>query len=399
MTMTANEAPLPLEPDQAGGSTEPGFSNWFRKHLTWIALGAVLVALVTYLAVTNMSGTADPRTLSARNPAPDGAMAAAEILGRHGVNLTTTDSFDQTMSALTDNDRATVLLYDPRGYLDRSRVEELAAAADRAVVVKPRLKTLNGLGPGFTPGGVIPGDQTVVEAACSVEDAMAAGPISAQGSVFSGPQVCYSGPAEGTGLYAASADGRVIVLGSTDIVDNEHLALQGNAALALRTLGNNPDLIWYLPGVKDVAATDKAPTLSELAPTWLAYAGPWLGAVTVLAILWRGRRMGPLVFEPLPVVVKAAETAEGRARLYQDARAVNRAAGNLRAGTLSRLARHFNLGADATADAVVDACARRLERTGPEVRSVLVDFMPGTEGQLVQWAQELERMEEEAKNR
>ncbi|MFJ4260941.1 DUF4350 domain-containing protein [Paenarthrobacter nicotinovorans] len=399
MTMTANEAPLPLESDQAGGSTGPGFSNWFRKHLTWIALGAVLVALVTYLAVSNMSGTADPRTLSARNPAPDGAMAAAEILGRHGVNLAATDSFDQTMSALADNERATVLLYDPRGYLDRSRVEDLAAAADHVVVVKPRLKTLNGLGPGFKPGGVIPGDQTVVEAACSVEDPMAAGPISAQGSVFSGPQVCYSGPAERTGLYAASADGRIIVLGSTDILDNEHLALQGNAALALRTLGNNPELLWYLPGVKDVAATDKAPTLSELAPAWLAYAGPWLGAVTLLAILWRGRRMGPLVFEPLPVVVKAAETAEGRARLYQDARAVNRAADNLRAGTLSRLARHFSLGADATADAVVDAAARRLERTGPEVRSVLVDFMPGTEGQLVQWAQELERMEEEAKNR
>lgn len=399
MTMTANEAPLPLESDQAGGSTGPGFSNWFRKHLTWIALGAVLVALVTYLAVSNMSGTADPRTLSARNPAPDGAMAAAEILGRHGVNLAATDSFDQTMSALADSDRATVLLYDPHGYLDRSRVDDLAAAADHVVVVKPRLKTLNGLGPGFKPGGVIPGDQTVVEAACSVEDAMAAGPISAQGSVFSGPQVCYSGPAERTGLYAASADGRVIVLGSTDILDNEHLALQGNAALALRTLGNNPELLWYLPGVKDVAATDKAPTLSELAPAWLAYAGPWLGAVTLLAILWRGRRMGPLVFEPLPVVVKAAETAEGRARLYQDARAVNRAADNLRAGTLSRLARHFNLGADATADAVVDAAARRLERTGPEVRSVLVDFMPGTEGQLVQWAQELERMEEEARNR
>ncbi|MFC8038670.1 DUF4350 domain-containing protein [Paenarthrobacter sp. NPDC057355] len=399
MTMTAQDTALHVKPDPAGRTNEPGLSSWFRKHLTWMALAALLVGLVTYLAVTSMSGATDPRTLSARNPAPDGAMAAAGILGNHGVNVTVTDSFDQTMSALSGNDRATVLLYDPRGYLDRSQVEDLAAASDRVVVVKPRLKTLNGLGPGFRPGGVIPGDQTVVEPACSVEDATAAGSLSAQGSIFSGPKVCYTGRAESTGLYAASADGGVIVLGSTDILDNEHLALEGNAALALRSLGNNPDLLWYLPGVKDVAATDTTPTLSELAPAWLAYAGPWLGAVTLLAILWRGRRMGPLVFEPLPVVVKAAETAEGRARLYQDARAINRAAGNLRAGTLTRLARHFNLGADATADAVVDAAARRLERPGPEVRSVLVDFMPGTEGQLVQWAQELERMEEEAKNR
>lgn len=399
MTLTAKQ---PAQDHEAGSPVpSPGqaFTQWFRKHLTWIALGALLVGLVTYLAVTSMSGGTDSRALSARNPAPDGAMAAAEILGRHGVALTTTDSYDDTVSALSDKDQTTVFLYDPRGYLDQSRIQDLAAAADRVVVVKPRLRTLNGLGPGFRPGGVIPEGQTVIEPACTVEDATVSGPVSAQGSVYAGPEMCYSSRSDGPGLYAASTDGRLIVLGSTDLVDNEHLATQGNAALALRTLGNNPDLIWYLPGVKDISATDTAPTLSELAPKWLAYAGPWLGIVTLLAIGWRGRRLGPLVFEPLPVVVKAAETAEGRARLYQDARAVERAAGNLRAGTLTRLARHFNLGADASTDAVVDASARRLGRPAPEVRSVLVDFRPGTEGQLVQWAQELERIEQEARSR
>ncbi|MEV7661000.1 DUF4350 domain-containing protein [Paenarthrobacter sp. NPDC089316] len=399
MTPATSELAQDREAPSSKPSSARGFPGWFRKHLTWIALGTLLVGLVTYLAVTTMSGATDSRTLSPRNPAPDGAMAAAQILGRHGVAVTATDSYDDTMSALSGKEQTTLLLYDPRGYLDRSQVKDLAAAADRVVVLKPRLKTLNALGPAFRQGGVIPQGQTVIEPACSVEDATAAGPVSAQGSIFSGPEVCYSSRADGPGLYAASTDGRLIVLGSTELLDNEHLAVQGNAALALRTLGNNPDLIWYLPGVKDIAAADTAPTLSELAPRWLAYAGPWLGIVALLAIAWRGRRMGPLVFEPLPVVVKAAETAEGRARLYQDARAVRRAADNLRAGTLTRLARHFNLGADATTEAVVDASARHLERPAPEIRSVLVDFMPGTEGQLVQWAQELERMEKEAKTR
>ncbi|MDI2035046.1 DUF4350 domain-containing protein [Paenarthrobacter nitroguajacolicus] len=399
MTLATNEAAQGREAGSPGSSSMQGFAAWFRKRLLWIALGAVLVGLAAYLAVTSMSGTTDPRAMSARNPAPDGAMAAAEILGRHGVALTTTDSYDDTMSALSGKDHATVLLYDPRGYLDQFQVEDLTEFADRVVVVKPRLKTLNGLGPGFRPGGVIPEGQTVVEPACAVEDAAAAGPVSAQGSIYSGPEVCYSSRVDGPGLYAASEDGRLIVLGSTELVDNEHLAVQGNAALALRTLGNNPDLIWYLPGAKDISASDTDPTLSDLAPKWLAYAGPWLGVVTLLAVAWRGRRMGPLVFEPLPVVVKAAETAEGRARLYQDARAVRRAADNLRGGTLTRLARHFNLGADATKDSVVDASARRLERPAPEIRAVLIDFTPETEGQLVQWAQELERMEEEARSR
>jgi len=383
-------------PAPADGSSRRAFPDWFRKNLAWIAIGALLAGLVAYLAVTSVTGNGDKRPLSARNPAPDGAMATAEILGRHGVSVTPTDTLEETKAALSANPEATVLLYDPRGFLDQDQVQDVAAAADRLVLVKPRLRSLGGLGPDFRPGGVVPEATTVIEPRCDQEDATAAGKISAQGPVFWGPVVCYPIRDGGPGVYAASADGRVVVIGSTEVLDNGHLASEGNAALALRTLGNNAELVWYMPGIEDIAASDSRPTLNELAPRWLAFAGPWLGLVAVLAIAWRGRRMGPLVFEPLPVVVKAAETAEGRARLYQDSRAVGRAADNLRAGTLTRLARHFNLGADATTEAILDACSHRLGRPAPEIRSVLIDAMPANEGQLVQWAQQIERIEEEA---
>ncbi|KUM41655.1 DUF4350 domain-containing protein [Arthrobacter sp. EpRS71] len=373
-----------------------GFKAWFRKHLVWIALVALLAGLVIFLAIDSVAGATDSRRLSARNPAPDGAMAVAEILGRHGVSVTPTDTFEDTLKALSSRDEATVFLFDAQGFLDRSQLEEVTAAADRVVVVSPRLRTLNGLTEGIRPGGVVPEATQVIEPGCTQDDALEAGPVSAQGSIFSGPLVCYAPRGNGPGLYAASADGRVIVLGSRELLDNQHLALEGNAALALRTLGNNADLVWYIPGVGDIPASTSNPTLNELAPRWLAFAGPWLGLVALLAIAWRGRRMGPLVFEPLPVVVKAAETAEGRARLYQDSRAVERAARNLRAGTLSRLARHFNLGADATAEALLDITARHVELPATEVRSILIDFMPQGEGQLVQWAQQIERIEQEA---
>ncbi|MGO4434157.1 DUF4350 domain-containing protein [Paenarthrobacter sp. RAF9] len=378
------------------GSSRRGFPDWFRKNLAWIAIGALLAGLVAFLAVSTLTGNSDKRPLSARNPAPDGAMAAAEILGQHGVSVTPTDTLEETRTALTEKPRATVLVYDPRGFLNQDQVQDVAAMADRLVLVKPRLRSLGGLGPDFHPGGVVPEATTAIEPGCEQEDATSAGRISVQGPVFRGPVVCYPIRDGGPGVYAASADGRLVAIGSTEVLDNEHLASEGNAALALRTLGNNAELVWYLPGIEDVAASDSTPTLNELAPRWLAFAGPWLGLVAVLAIAWRGRRMGPLVFEPLPVVVKAAETAEGRARLYQDSRAIDRAADNLRAGTLTRLARHFNLGAHATAEAIVDACSNRLGRPAPEVRSVLIDAIPATEGQLVQWAQQIERIEEEA---
>ncbi|MDR6989005.1 hypothetical protein J2Y66_003513 [Paenarthrobacter nitroguajacolicus] len=398
-TSVAADPTLGKEEGVAGRPPGNGFIPWFRQHLAWILIGAVLAGLVAFLAVSSVSGTKDPRPLSSRNPAPDGAMAVAEILGRHGVSVTTTDTLVDTKDALADRRGSTVLLYDPRGFLDETQLQNILDAADRVVLVKPRLRTLTGLGQGFRPGGVVPEATKVLEPGCDQEDAVAAGRVSAQGSIYSGTVVCYSPSGNGSGLYAASDDGRVVVLGSTDLVDNQHLVSEGNAALALRTLGSNANLVWYLPGVGDLAATDSTPTLNELAPRWLAFVGPWLGIVVVLAIAWRGRRMGPLVFEPLPVVVKAAETAEGRARLYQDSRAVGRAADNLRAGTLARLARHFNLGRDATREAIVDASAQRLDRPATDVRFVLIDFRPENEGQLVQWAQEIEHIEQEATTR
>ena len=56
-------------------------------------------------------------------------------------------------------------------------------------------------------------------------------------------------------------------------------------------------------------------------------------------MLWRGRRLGRLVTEPLPVVVRAVETTEGRARMYRRSRAQDRAAATLRAATMARLRR------------------------------------------------------------
>src|SRR6478752_704803 len=223
----------------------------------------------------------------------------------------------------------------------------------------------------------------------------AAGAVTASnGYLYDGEVVCYTPQGGQGGLYAGSEDGRTVVLGSTEILSNGALAEEGNAALVLRSLGAEPRLVWYLPGISDVPAAKQPVTLAELAAPWTHVLGPWLAFVAVLAIFWRGRRLGPLVFEPLPVVVKAVETAEGRARLYHDARAVDRATEVLRAGTLVRLARILRLGPDAGAAAIIDAAGRHLGRTPEEIGSVL-NATPRAEAELVRWAQQLDRLEKE----
>ncbi|WP_423181825.1 DUF4350 domain-containing protein [Arthrobacter sp. NyZ413] len=390
---TGRDTPPPTEPRGPGRNLR----EWARRRSSWLLIGALIVVLAVVTVAEN-SGGSDTAPLSARNPAPNGAMAVAEILRQHGVTVTQSDSFANTTALLSGKPQATVLLYDPNGFLGASQLHRLEGTAGRLVVVAPGFRTLSGLGAGIRNAGVVPTSTTTVEPGCRQADAVAAGTVSGTGGfLYAGAETTCYRPGNGDGgMYAASADGRLVVFGSTELLSNQLLQNEGNAALSLRTLGSAPELIWYLPGIGDVPKDGRAPTLNDLAPPWVGFLGLWLAIVAVLAVLWRGRRLGPLVFEPLPVVVKAAETAEGRARLYQDSRAVARAADNLRAGTLARLAKHFRLGPEASAEAVLDAMARRLDRAPQELRPVVLDHKPHSESELVRWAQSIERIEQEA---
>ena len=87
-----------------------------------------------------------------------------------------------------------------------------------------------------------------------------------------------------------------------------------------------------------------------------------LAVVVLVTILWRARRFGRLVPEPLPVVVRAAETQEGRARLYRQASARGRAAATLRTTTLRRLAARLAAPAGTTPDQLVTLVAQATGR-------------------------------------
>ena len=148
--------------------------------------------------------------------------------------------------------------------------------------------------------------------------------------------LCYSTDGRPS-LVQGSVDGRpVTLLGAATPLTNERLDDEGNAALALGLLGARARLVWYLPSPTDVPASAQQ-SFYDLVPS-----GVWWGLVQVavavlLLALWRARRLGPVVAEPLPVVVRAAETVEGRARLYRRSGARGQAAEALRAGARDRL--------------------------------------------------------------
>ena len=129
----------------------------------------------------------------------------------------------------------------------------------------------------------------------------------------------------------------VVVLGSAHPLTNEGFDAQGNAALALSLLGSRDELVWWRPVPSDPALAGQAgASIAELVPPWVV---PVLLQVLVACVLvawWRSRRLGRLVAEPLPVVVRSGETTAGHARLLHAHHARAEAALHLRARARER---------------------------------------------------------------
>jgi hypothetical protein len=203
---------------------------------------------------------------------------------------------------------------------------------------------------------------------------------------------CYIIPDGRPTLVQLTVAGRTVtVLGTGLPLTNSYLARQGNAALALNLLGAGGPVVWLIPSVPPPTAAAGGPrSLTSLVPeaAWLVAAQ--LGLAALLAAAWRARRLGPLTPEPLPVVVRASETVEGHARLYQARRARDRVAANLRAAALARLLPAIGLPAGAEPAAATAALAARSTLEQAAVAELLYGPVPGTDAALITLASDLD---------
>ena len=224
----------------------------------------------------------------------------------------------------------------------------------------------------------------------------------AQGSRASGsPELCY--PTGGSAsLVRYTASGRVItVLGSGNALTNGSLARFGNSSLAINLLGGRSRVVWLVP--EPALAVGVLPgrpkSLLGLIPLPAYLVAIQLGVAAVLAALWRARRLGPLVPERLPVVVRASETAEGHAGLYRSRRARGRAAAALRAAMLARTLPALGLAPDARPGEVISAVSARSGSAGKAIEAMLFGPTPRDDAALVALADDLDALEREVRSR
>lgn len=383
------------EPGVRGdGTTGAGrAAGWWRRW-RWpllFAAGILVAAAIAALAV--------PRTgvgrLHPDSAEPQGARAVAQVLTRLGVQVQTVRSTPAAVEAAT---AGSTLLVVRTEVLSPDQLDALAGTAADLVLVEPDALTLGRLAPDLEPAGVV--DAIVTDPRCDQPDAQAAGAVLGGGRLVRattpGPAVCYPADGEGGAFAVTEADGRpVTVLGQSQVLTNADIDQEGNAALALRTLGRHDRLTWYL-AVPELPPAAEA-SLLDLLPRWVLWSLYQLLVVLAFAVAWRARRLGRLVPEPLPVVVRAGETTEGRARMYRRSRSTGRAAATLRAAALRRLAGRLGLSRSATAAEVADAAARAAARDPAQVVTLLLGAAPPDDRGLTRLADDLDTLEKEVR--
>ncbi len=199
-------------------------------------------------------------------------------------------------------------------------------------------------------------------------------------------------------LVSLRHNGRTVtIVGTRHPFTNENLGRSGNAALATGILGANEVLMWVRPTAAEVVGSEQEKPLSQLLPAAVPLAVLQTIVALLVVALWRGRRLGPVVVEPLPVVVRSVETTDGRGRLYRRAGARDRSADLLRGAGLARLKPALGVPPDAPAEAVIASVTAASGRDPAEVARLLYGPPPDDDSALVRLATELDALDQEAR--
>ncbi|MEU9133956.1 DUF4350 domain-containing protein [Kitasatospora sp. NPDC048540] len=381
---------------------------WLRSR--WYLLSAAFVILVGLL-LGSLAGRSSWPPLDPGSPDPEGARALVVLLKGEGVDVRTVA--DERALATALREPATTVLLPRPDLLSTAQLDRLGAvprgSAGRLVLLAPQQAALHAFVPGLTvatsaDGTPEPTSSISTPPGCRLPEAVRAGTAELGGLGYdarSGDTGCY--PRHGHQslvVHAEDGDRETVVLGTGHPLSNESLDDDGNASLALGLLGSRPHLVWYLPDYSAPSPSVERKQFEDFIPAGWGWAGLQLLVAAVLAALWRGRRLGPVVSERLPIVVRATETTEGRARLYHRAKARGRAADALRRAAAHRIAPVLGVALTAGEPDPAALCAAisdRLGRPAPDVQSLLYGGPPTDDAALLRLTDHLDALERQVR--
>ena len=397
-----NEPPVVIGDDTTGRSR--AVSGWRRMRWPLTVL-TVIALLVLFLAVVRPPTSADP--YAPDNPESDGAMAVAEVLKDQGVRITHVTSVADAVAAAGPD--STLLVTPNPSFFADDQISSLNRTGADLVVLNPDYSMVAGVTRN-TVDSVYGEAAGPVQPQCDDPAAQAAGALdlrpglsdTSTASDTVRPDLCWP---DAAGAYAYARldfpNRSVTVVTDPAVIRNDSVLNEGSSALALWMLGQNEDLVWLVPNPMDVSTGDDESTPAErgqvnpLMPPGSAPVALVAVLAAVLLALWRVRRLGPLVVEDLPVLVRSAEATRGRARLYRAARARGHAAAGLRAAAADRVASRLGLARSSDANTVVDAVVAATNRPSQQVADLLYGPPPADDAALAELVRRLDILESE----
>ena len=396
----------------ASATTAAGLATRIRRRGLW-ALGVTVG--VAALVVMALATSAPDQVLDPDDTGPTGGKAIVEVLRDHGVDVQVVRSIDELADAEPGSGTTVVMANSAYvGHDSAVVMGDASAGADRLVLLSPTAAQLDALNLPLTSGelrAMVPVTARCSSTVARRDDTAALVDVrlipldSGSGTPAT---LCFALPdprddeqtapddfgfgAAMATLPAAADHPEVVALGVTSGFTNRWADDESYAGLAIRALGHSPRLLWYQPGICDLSNAAGASAGTPW-PQWLAPAAAVIATAILVLAFVRGRRMGALVTEPLPVVVRAVETTESRGRIYRRARDRGRAAAILRLGSTERLARRLGLPPQAAA-AVQAAAAAASGMPPAQVAALLAGPPPTTDVELHTLATTLTDLEE-----
>lgn len=372
---------------------------WVRRHRSVLAIVVVVLVAVSALSVVAARSAGRGADLDPQNPGGNGARAVARVLQAQGVAVSVVRGAGALDRARVD--RGTTVVVTSTANLGRTTARRLAhraASAGATVLVAP--------GPALLRVLRLPvraaSQQYAHHAGAACTDPLLGGLTLDPGWALdyrvttSADRAVSCFPSGRRTAIVARVEGppRTYVVGADAMLTNRRITRADNAAAALRLLGQGDRLVWYVPDVRDVPVGDAGSVSAQL-PRGLV-PSLWLVVLTVLVtMLWRGRRLGRLVVEPLPVRVRAVESTQGRGRLYRKVRDRAHAAEALRAATARRLTAHLRLPPRTTPDDLSRAVAAATGADPRRVDDVLTARRVTDDAALTRLAADLAALERE----
>ncbi|PKQ19028.1 MAG: hypothetical protein CVT68_00605 [Actinobacteria bacterium HGW-Actinobacteria-8] len=381
------------------GSTAGATVRTGWKRLGWVAT-LVTVSLVVLAILVFTQAPSSTAPLSTNNARPEGARAVAEILRQQGVDVTESSTLSGASEALGADGTLVIASYY---YLDEDQIASILEWPGPVVWLAPEGYDLGYIHESLVYG--IADGETPVHAQCNLPAAQTADTIVAPGPRINlqwstaAVSACFVNVEYGSVLVRITRTPAepMSVIAAPSLLTNKGLATSGNAALALHTLGTTDKVAWYMGTLYDSStlASGGQEGVALIAPAWVNAAALAAALVFLMAGLWRGRRVGPLMTEPLPVVVPASEATRGRARLYRRGRAFGHAAAALRAGSARRLAQRLGLGPHADRATLAFAVAASSSADVATVDSLIFGPPPRDEAAMLDVVRRLDALESE----